>query len=193
MPNKNDMFEIPVGNLAYDFTSQPNTYPDDWDWQGEAPAPYDDEMKVVLPAEPRYYEDEREMAAARPKVRTRQSVSPGAILGFAVAAVLLVFTLMAKIQLTQITDQAVKLEEKLVELKNEKARLEIEYEGAFNLKEIEEYAIRGLGMQRPREEQIFYLQSSVPDKAVVMEEEPEEETLLERLFGLADFIAEYFR
>lgn len=193
MPKNDDFFEIPVGNLAYDFTSRPSTAPDDWDWQGEAPAPYDDEMKVVLPAEPRYYEGERERTSARPRVSTRQTVSPGAVLGFAVAAVLLVFTLMAKIQLTQITDQAVKLEERLVELKNEKARLEIEYEGAFNLKEIEEYAISGLGMQRPREDQIYYLQNSVPDKAVVMEEEPEEETLLERIFGLADFIAEYFR
>ena len=185
MPSKNEFFDIPVsGSLAYDFTAQPElTREHEWGWPGE------DERKVVIPAAPRV----EEQAARRHMVRSRQSVSPAAIVGFACAAVLLVFTLMAKIQLTAVTDQSVALENTLAELKTEQARLQIEYESAFNLTEIEEYAIRELGMQRPREDQTFYLQGSAPDKAVILESPQEEKGFFDRLYEMLDFIGEYFR
>lgn len=185
MPNRNEFFDIPVsGSLAYDFTAQPE-FPREREWGW----PVEDERKVIIPAAPRV----EERTARRPMVRSRQSVSPAAIIGFACAAVLLIFTLMAKIQLTAITDQSVALESTLAELKIEQARLQIEYESAFNLTEIEEYATRELGMQRPREEQIFYLQGSAPDKAVVIENTQEEKGFFDRLYEMLDFIGEYFR
>lgn len=185
MPNRDEFFNIPVsGSLAYDFTAQPDLTPErEWSWPGE------DERKVVIPAAPRV----EERAVRRHAVRSRQTVSPAAIIGFACAAVLLVFTLMAKIQLTAVTDQSVELENTLAELKTEQARLQIEYESAFNLTEIEEYATRELGMQRPREDQIYYLQGSAPDKAVVLEDTQEEKGFFDRLYEMLDFIGEYFR
>ena len=59
-------------------------------------------------------------AQSRTRVRThaknRQALAPMALLGFGVAAVLLVFSLMARIQLIAVTDGTVALENQLSEL-----------------------------------------------------------------------------
>ena len=148
------------------------------------------DQQVIIPAAPRI----REQAAAAAKVKSTQSVSALAIIGYACAAVLLIFTLMAKIQLTEVTDTSAQLEEKLSDLKVAQNRLLINYEKAFNLTEIEEYATKQLGMQRPRDEQVFYLESTVPDKAVILKGEDEDKTSLgDRIFDALASIAEYFK
>ena len=116
-----------------------------------------------------------------------------AIVGFICAAVMIVLLLMVKVQLTEITDQAVALERQLTELEVAQNRLLIDYESAFNLTEIEEYATTQLGMQRPRDEQIYYLDSTVPDKAVILENASEEKSLSNRLFDMLASISEYFK
>ena len=62
------------------------------------------------------------------------------------------------------------LETRLQELKTEQTKLRIRYESAFNLAEIEEYASSELGMQKPNANQIAYIDTSAPDKAVVIED-----------------------
>ena len=165
------------GSLAYDYGQ---TLP-----RRDRPV----DRQVIIPAAPRIRE--REQAARQ--VRTRQSLSPTAVIGAVCAAALLVFTLMARIQLTEVTDTAAHLEQQLIELEVAQNRLLIDYERAFNLTEIEEYAIGGLGMQRPRDEQIHYLSSSVPDKAVILSGEGEGRSFGDRLFDALSSIAEYFR
>jgi Cell division protein FtsL. len=168
------------GNLAYDY--------------GKA-APYREGMgrpvdrQVVIPAPPRINEE----VAVRTRVQTNQAVSPFALIGFVCAAILLVFTLMAKIQLTAVTNGTVTLENKLSDLKVTQNRLLINYEKAFNLTEIEEYATNNLGMQRPRDEQVFYLDSSVPDKAVVLTGKTAKSGFIERFFDAVSSISEYFK
>jgi len=168
------------GNLAYDY--------------GKA-VPYHEgmgrpvERQVIIPAPPRI----REEAAVRTRVQTNQAVSPFALIGSVCAAILLVFTLMAKIQLTTVTNETVTLENQLSDLKVAQNRLLINYEKAFNLTEIEEYATNNLGMQRPRDEQIYYLDSSVPDKAVVLTGENSKSGFVERLFDAISSISEYFK
>lgn len=175
---------MPVnGSLAYDFTNTAAFPEREWGRVRE------EERKVVIPAPP----ETEERTQALPRVRTRQSVAPGALIGFACAAVLLVFSLMARIQLTAVTNDAVALESSLAELETEQARLLIAYESAFNLAEIEGYATSVLGMQRPREEQVIYLNSSVPDKAVVLGPDEQKGGLLDRIYGMLEFIGEYFK
>lgn len=147
------------------------------------------DRQVIIPAAPGIREQER---VAR-RVRTKQSLSPTAVIGTVCAAALLVFTLMARIQLTEATDTAAHLEQQLIELEVAQNRLLIDYERAFNLTEIEEYATRELGMQRPRDEQIHYLSSAVPDKAVILSGESEGRGFGDRLFDALSSIAEYFR
>ncbi len=148
------------------------------------------ERQVIIPAPPRI----REQDATDVRVKTKQSVSPLAIIGYACAAIIIVFTLMAKIQLTAVTDTSAQLENQLSDLKTAQNRLLINYEKAFNLTEIEEYASTQLGMQRPRDEQVFYLESTVPDKAVILRGKDEDKLGFgERVFDALSSIAEYFR
>ena len=53
-------------------------------------------------------------------------------------------------------------------MEEHQAKLRIQYESAFNMSDIENYAIQSLGMQKPKADQIFYIDTSAPDKAVVI-------------------------
>lgn len=191
MAEKQEFTSIPVyGSLAYDFqTAMP--YPER-EWGMPPPQRQErEDRRVVIPAPP--MEDERVHTGSRTRTYPRQAISPFSIIGFACAIVLIIFTLMAKIQLTVITDQAVALETQLSELELAQNRLLIQYESVFNRTEIEEYATSVLGMQRPCQEQVIYLSSSAPDKAVVIEEAKGPGSLLDRLSDMFGFIAEYFK
>ncbi len=169
-----------MGSLAYDFEN-PALWPEEATYRQP-------ERRVVIPAPPQV-KDEVKAAA---KVRTSQSVSPAAIVGYICAAVMIVVLLMAKIQLTVVTDRAAGLETQLASLETAQSRLLIDYESAFNLSEIEEYATSVLGMQRPRDEQIYYLEGAIPDKAVVLENQSEG-GLINEIKKMLSAVGEYFR
>lgn len=163
------------GNLAYDY---------------ERTAPYRGRLadeQVVIPGAPAV---EDEVAPAQ-RVRTRQAIAPMALIGYACAAVLLIFTLMAKIQLTEVTDQTATYQEQLDQLKTDQNRLLIKYEKAFNTTEVETYATTQLGMQRARDDQVTYLDSDVPDKAVVIESS-DDGSFFARVKAALASLAEYF-
>ena len=112
-------------------------------------------------------EDLREKA--KHAVRNKQGVSPLALIGAAAVVVLLVMTLLAQIRLMNISQTAVDLENQITALEAERDKLTVEYEAVFNLKDVEEYAVGVLGMQEPRDDQIYYLSSvASADKAVVV-------------------------
>lgn len=181
VPVKNPRYgeSATYGSLAYDYGKTVRT-------QGRIERPVD--RQIIIPAAPRI----REEAAVSAEVKTRQSVAPMAVVGYICAAVLVVFSLMAKVQLTEITDHAASLEQQLEDLKVSQNRLLIEYEKAFNMTEIEEYATSKLGMQRPRDEQIFYLDSTVPDKAVIFDNKKKDDGFSSRIKNALSFISEYF-
>ena len=89
--------------------------------------------------------------------------------GAAVAAFLLVTAITAQASLFAISGESVKLEQTLSELETEQTRLRIAYESVFNLAEVEDYAVHTLGMQRPAADQIYYIDTAAPDKAVVID------------------------
>ena len=133
--------------------------------------------------------------AAESAPRPKQAIAPMAVLGFAIAAVLIVFSLVARVQLSQASAQVSALEDQYAELQEQQTRLRIDYESAFNLTEIEDYAIHELGMQKPRSDQLYYISSSdAADTAVVLDQTAAEPLSLADRFG--DFltsIVEYFR
>jgi hypothetical protein len=161
------------GNLAYDLTN-PEIFVD-----------LPQEEPVINPPRP----SEREHVAT--KARVRVSVSPAAVIGFGIAAVLLVFSLLGRVQLMQTSDEAASLSARLEELKEEQSILLIQYESTFNLMEIEEYAKNTLGMQKARGDQIYYVGGRVPDRAVVIAEN--RTGFLDRLYDMLDGIGELFR
>lgn len=168
--------EATYGNLAYDYERTAPLH---------TGRPVD--RQVIIPGAPAVSDE----VAAAPRVRARQAVAPMAIVGYLCAAVLLVFTLMAKIQLTEATDQTARLQTQLETLKTDQNRLLINYEKAFNTTELETYATTQLGMQRARDDQVYYLDSSVPDKAVVIEAK-DEDSLAARIRAAFASLAEYF-
>ena len=148
------------GTLAYDF-SNPAFFPQEEEYYEEPPRK----------AEPRETTWVRE--DVREKVQTvvgrKQGFSPLAVMGVMCVVVLFVMTLLAQIQLVDISRAAVDLERQITVLEDERDKLTIEYETIFNLKDVEEYAVGVLGMQEPRDDQIYYLTNvSSADKAVVL-------------------------
>jgi len=168
------------GSLAYDY-GKVGTYREKMDRPVE--------RQVIIPAPTRI----REQVAAASRVKTKQGIAPLAMIGYACAAILVVFSLMAKIQLTAVTDSSAQLETQLSDLNVAQNRILINYEKAFNLTSIEEYATTELGMQRPREEQVFYLESTVPDKAVIISSNDNKVGFGDRVFDSLASIAEYFK
>ena len=166
------------GNAAYDLRSN-------------AAEEYLYSAPVELPHAPRTTEAVVPESVPTPK----QAIAPLAVLGFAIAAVLIIVSLVARVQLSQASAEVSALEDQYAELQEQQTRLRIDYESAFNLTEIEDYAIHELGMQKPRSDQLYYLSSSdATDTAVVLDLSAAEPlSLADRLGDFFSSILEYFR
>ena len=166
------------GNAAYDLHST-------------AAEEYRYSAPVEMPHAPRTTEAVVPESVPTPK----QAIAPLAVLGFAIAAVLIVISLVARVQLSQASAEVSALEDQYAELQEQQTRLRIDYESAFNLTEIEDYAIHDLGMQKPRSDQLYYISSSdATDTAVVLDQSAAEPlSLADRLGDFFSSILEYFR
>lgn len=166
------------GNAAYDLRSN-------------AAEEYLYSAPVDLPHAPRTTEAVVPESVPTPK----QAIAPLAVLGFAIAAVLIIVSLVARVQLSQASAEVSTLEDQYAELQEQQTRLRIDYESAFNLTEIEDYAIHELGMQKPRSDQLYYISSSdAADTAVVLDQSAVEPlSLADRLGDFFSSILEYFR
>ena len=133
-----------------------------------------------------------EKTVTKKAAHTAQAIAPVSIIGFVCAAILMVFMLMSYIRLTELSNESAELESQLSELEVEQTRLLIDYESAFNMTEIEEYATTVLGMQKPRSDQVFYIDGSAPDKAEIIQEETENSGLLGKIDDLLESLGEYF-
>lgn len=155
------------GTLAYDFDN---------------PAYFPQEEEVVPVPKRRRAPRTREREWIREEPGVRHETAPGvvadslavvvnaaAVFATIAAVVLLVMLLLAKIELVDYSDKALALEAEITELEGRHNRLTVEYEQVFNLKDVEETAIGVLGMQEPREDQVYYLSGvSSADKAVII-------------------------
>lgn len=166
------------GSLAYDFNN-PELYQEEYS-RPQTPT-----------ARPQTGTQTRVRTRAKAAVRTKQGISPVALLGTLVAAFLLVTGILAQVQLFTVSDGAVELEQQLAELEQQQARLKIAYESAFNLAEIEDYATSALGMQKPKADQVYYIDTSSPDKAVVVARS-EGDSLIDRAADFLSGLGAYF-
>ena len=167
------------GSLAYDLNN-PELYPE---------VEYSAPLERTLPG---VGERTAPRTAVRTRRRAKQGVSPAALMGMLAAAVLFVISIMAQIQLMDISSGSVELQNQLSELETQQAKLKIAYESAFNLTEIEEYAVSELGMQKPTADQICYIDTSSPDRAVVVAQ-ANNESFVDRVADFISGIGSYFR
>lgn len=168
------------GSLAYDFNN-PELYPE-----------VEYGIPLERPAPPKPEESTQVRPRVRTRARTKQGVAPGAVLGILVAAALFVVCIMAQVRVMDISARSAELTSQLTELETRQARLKIEYESAFNLAEIEEYATKELGMQKPTADQIYYIDTSSPDRAVVVQQ-TSNDSLVDRVADFLSGLGEYFR
>lgn len=135
----------------------------------------------------------RPQAQPRPAAFRVMAVAPAAVVLFAIAVVLWVFTLQTRTEITQVQRDVYRLESELRAVEQVQDELEIQYESAFNFTQLEDYAVRTLGMQRPRDEQIYYLTHSSEDHAVAVAERAKSNGLIDRLDDFLSDMLAYFR
>ncbi len=120
---------------------------------------------------------QREAVLERPKVRSvskaqarpRQHLSVFSVVGFAAVAALSVLVLMSYIQLTGLSSETVALKKQLSALETENVTLTAQYERMFDLNSVKE-AAEAAGMSKPSSSQIYYIDLSDGDSAVVYQQ-----------------------
>ena len=169
------------GSLAYDF-DHPELYADGEEYS----------RPLEPAARPETETRTRVQTRTRAVPRTKQGLSLFALAGTLVAAFLLVIAISARVGLVSLSGESVELEARLSELEEEQARLRISYESAFNLAEIERYAMDTLGMRKPNASQVEYIDTSAPDRAVVIGGN-ESDSLVDRAADFLTGIGAYFQ
>ena len=116
--------------------------------------------------------------ATRVQTRERQKLSVLTVLGFGAAAALAVLVLMSYIQLMGISNSVVSLKSQLEDLETENVTLTTQYERMYDLSTVQE-AAEAAGMSKPSGSQIYYIDLSDGDSAVVYQQK--EPDVLSRL------------
>lgn len=116
--------------------------------------------------------------ATRVQTRERQKLSVLTVLGFGAAAALAVLVLMSYIQLMGISNSVVSLKSQLEDLETENVTLTTQYERMYDLNTVQE-AAEAAGMSKPSGSQIYYIDLSDGDSAVVYQQK--EPDVLSRL------------
>lgn len=176
------------GNVAYDLS-----YVGGGAAEVQLPGRFRRPEPAVLPRE-----REQERVRSRPQVRVRkqQRVSLFAVGGFMTVLVCAVVILLSYVQLIELSNQVVFLRSELTELRSEEGTLLMQYEQAFDLTAVEEAVTAGGMMAKPRTDQVYYVDMSEPDNAVVYGSDAAEDGYQEALTGLRNIFSravEYFR
>ena len=109
-------------------------------------------------------------SVSRVQVREAQRVSALSVVGFAAAAVLALLVLMSYIQLTALSAETVELKQQLSTLEKENVTLTAQHERMFDLDTVKA-AAEAAGMTKPSASQIYYVDLSGGDSAVVYQQE----------------------
>lgn len=128
-----------------------------------------------------------------PKTHKAYGVSLFAVTGFVVVAVMMVFVLLAHVRYNDISSETVRLQARLDELNEQERKLMIEYEKAFDVIAVEQYATNVLGMSKPDESQVSVVQTTAYDKAVVVSQEKDETQGTESMVTFLASLVSYFK
>ena len=140
----------------------------------------------AAPARAPYYEPEiepeikpeqapgvREHTRTRVRVKEAERRAPGvslfAVFGTVFAGVLMFFVVLAQISFSGVANETVRLNAQLDELMEQERRLEILFESAIDMKEVERYARDTLGMPKPDADQVIVIRSAPEDIAEILD------------------------
>ena len=106
-------------------------------------------------------------------VKTAPGISVFAALGTMFVAVLMVFVVLAQINYNETAGETARLNIQLSELSERHRVLELAFERAIDINEIERFARDELGMSRPDAGQVIVISTQARDSAFVVESEEE--------------------
>lgn len=153
-------------------------------WEGGAVAVPGGEE--VLRPRPKVRPKERTMARPRVQVREAGAVAPFSVVGFLCVGVLAVLLLMSYVRLTVLHDEGVQLKSELSVLQEEEAKLQTQYEMAYDLRAIEEMLTADGTMVKPSNSQTVVLDLSEPDNVVVYDQQEQSAGIMETIGGILD-------
>jgi len=123
--------------------------------------------------------------------KTAPGISVFAILGTSFVAVLMVFVVLAQINFNETAAESVRLNMLISELSARHRALELSFESAVDIKEVERYARDELGMSRPDASQVIIINSTPRDTAMVINNG--EERGLQGFGSFLRSLTDYFR
>ena len=147
------------GNLAYDL---------DWEVREHALRHAGEPRRDQAAAQPA--ESPRVRRAVQAQTRPRQHLSLLSVVGFGAVTALAVLVLMSYIQLTALSADMVSLQSQLAELETANVSLTARHEEMFDLDTVKETA-EAAGMSKPSSSQIYYVDLSDGDSAVIYQQE----------------------
>jgi len=120
--------------------------------------------------------------------QTSNPVSLLSVLGTIFAAFLMIFVVLAQINLNAIASETDKLDTVKIALSEQARKLEIEFENSIDIKEIERIARDGLGMSRPSQDLGATVINITVDNAQILEKESDNNAFS----GFGSFISSLF-
>ena len=173
------------GSLAYDFGTLERQLDDTGRMDPDLYTPSLEETSADVIS--------RAHAHAKAKVRPAQHLSPVMVLGAAAVAVLMVLVVLSYVELATISNSVVSMRNQVAELETRQVTLLTQYEQAFDLVSVKEQALAA-GMSLPSDSQVYYIDLSDPDNAVVYEQDSQGAAqVLEQIWQTILHAVEYFR
>lgn len=120
------------------------------------------------PAHPELPEERQASQVQTVRVRAHLALSPFAVVGAAMVAVMLFMMISAYVRLYETTTEVAELASDLTTLQEQQAILTTQYESRIDLSHIEEMAASELGMVKPGSDQTVYVDLAGPDEARVI-------------------------
>ncbi len=120
--------------------------------------------------EPQHLPEERPLPRRQQRVKARTALAPFTLFGVLAVACLLVLVVFGYVQLFEATSEVSELQSQLTELQSQQTQLRSKYEARIDLDTITEQAGE-LGLSKPAQEQIVYVNLSGTDRAEIYQEE----------------------
>ena len=163
---------------------------------------------TAAPARAPYYEPEREpedIAVPGGRSSTREKakeiagqsfrqVSILAVIGAIFVGALMVFVVLAQVSYNEIANETARLNSQLKALSEQERRLEIKFESAIDMQEVERYAKDSLGMSKPDAEQVAVIRTIPVDSAeIIISGDDESSNTLSGFGSFISSLTEYFK
>ncbi len=107
--------------------------------------------------------------------------SPALFVGLALCAVLIFVLLILRTSLVLVSEETLRLEQRIIRLREEQTELKIRHAEVFSLDETERYAIDVLGMKKPGMDQIRYVYFPIEKEYVQSDKENKDRDFLSLL------------